>query len=428
PSERQWETYTKWTKELGSDIIHLDLPGTSIIVLSSMEAAPKELFEKRSSLYSDRPRLPMLVDLMGWDFSMVGIIKACEHTYLAEMYLQRRAHRKLIHEGFNTSAAKQFHTQERAAVHAVLRRILRDPHSSCGEHFRHMAGALVMDITYGIHFREDEDPYIRVAEGAMHGLSVASIPGAFVVDSVPALQYVPDWDPGAGFKRKAKEWEKLALELLEVPFKETQRNTDLGKARPSFTSTNLRRLELQDNTETDKTNREAAVRATGATMYAAGSDTTTVASLGTFGLGMPLNPEVQKKAQAELDAVLGPGQLPNFVVEDSLPYVSAIVKETLRWRPALPIGVPHYINVDDEYRGYTTCRLLEVCWPNRVSPPTHKKPRPPGCAKFPGTPGNCYRHRRGLCAKGRYFGGGSYRLEWPSDRSITRCVGLDFPC
>ncbi|KAK7031915.1 cytochrome P450 [Favolaschia claudopus] len=338
PSERQWETYTVWSKELGSDIIHLDLPGTSIVVLSSMEAA-NELFEKRSSLYSDRPRLPMLVELMGWGFS-VGT----------------RAHRKLLHDGFNTSAAKQFHAQERAAAHAVLRRVLRDPHSSCGdvvEHFRHMAGALVMEITYGIDVREAEDPYIKVAEGAMYGLSVASIPGAFLVDSVPALQYVPDWVPGAGFKRKAKEWKKLALELLEVPFKETQRNMNLGKARPSFTSTNLRRLELEleDISETDKTKREAAIRAAGANMYAAGSDTT-VASLGTFVLGMLLNPEVQQKAQAELDAVLGPRQLPDFVDEDSLPYVSAIVKETLRWRPAMPIGVPHYVNVDDEYRGY----------------------------------------------------------------------------
>ncbi|KAK6985037.1 cytochrome P450 [Favolaschia claudopus] len=71
-------------------------------------------------------------------------------------------------------------------------------------------------------------------------------------------------------------------------------------------------------------------------MPSEGSDTT-VASLGTFVLGMLLNPEVQKKAQAELDAVLGPGQLPDFVDDDSLPYVSAIVKETLRWRPAVPI-------------------------------------------------------------------------------------------
>ncbi|KAF7365872.1 Cytochrome P450 [Mycena venus] len=67
PRERQWEAYHRWSKELNSDIIHLDAVGTSIIVLSSMEAI-RDLFEQRSSLYSGRIRLPTVVELMGWDF------------------------------------------------------------------------------------------------------------------------------------------------------------------------------------------------------------------------------------------------------------------------------------------------------------------------------------------------------------------------
>jgi cytochrome P450 len=42
-------------------------------------------------------------------------------------------------------------------------------------------------------------------------------------------------------------------------------------------------------------------------------------------------PEVQKKAQAEIDRVIGPNRLPDFTDEKSLPYVVAIVRETLRW-------------------------------------------------------------------------------------------------
>jgi hypothetical protein len=44
-----------------------------------------------------------------------------------------------------------------------------------------MIGALVMDITYGIRVRSSNDPYVNMAEEAMHGLSVASIPGTFLV-------------------------------------------------------------------------------------------------------------------------------------------------------------------------------------------------------------------------------------------------------
>jgi cytochrome P450 len=72
-------------------------------------------------------------------------------------------------------------------------------------------------------------------------------------------------------------------------------------------------------------------------MYAAGADTT-VSALGSFVLAMLAYPEVQYKAQAELDSVIGMGNLPDFPDEGSLPYVTALVKEVLRWRNVTPIG------------------------------------------------------------------------------------------
>ncbi len=49
-------------------------------------------------------------------------------------------------------------------------------------------------------------------------------------------------------------------------------------------------------------------------------------------------PEVQRKAQAELDRVVGLNRLPNFADRPSLPYIEAIVKETLRWQLVTPLG------------------------------------------------------------------------------------------
>ena len=57
-----------------------------------------------------------------------------------------------------------------------------------------------------------------------------------------------------------------------------------------------------------------------------------------FFLAMVLNPDVQRKAQMELDQVVGPHRLPDFADQPSLPYVDAIVKETLRWNPVVPLG------------------------------------------------------------------------------------------
>ncbi|KAJ6580641.1 cytochrome P450 [Mycena capillaripes] len=337
PRDLQWETYHEWSKQLNSDIIHLNVAGTSIIVLSSMEAV-KELFERRSSLYSNRPRLPMLTELMGWDFG-IGLMNYGDRW---------RSHRKILHDAFHIGAAKQFHTQELAAAHTLLRRILQDPRDVM-EHFRHMMGALMMDVTYGIDVRSSDDPYITLAKDAMHGFSVATIPGAFLVDTIPALKYVPEWAPGAEFKRKARQWKKITRDLLEVPFSAAKQNIAIGTTKTSFTSLNLRILD--DATGSEKEDQEAVVKAAAANMYAAGADTT-VSALGTFILGMLVNPEAQKKAQAEIDSVVGAGQLPDFADKEALPYVSAIVKEVLRWRNVTPIAIPHHVGVEDEYRGY----------------------------------------------------------------------------
>ena len=63
-------------------------------------------------------------------------------------------------------------------------------------------------------------------------------------------------------------------------------------------------------------------------------------------------PEVQKKAQAELDRVVGPSRLPDFGDLENLTYVKAVVLETTRWMPTVPLGVPHLLCQDDVYRGY----------------------------------------------------------------------------
>ena len=52
---------------------------------------------------------------------------------------------------------------------------------------------------------------------------------------------------------------------------------------------------------------------------------------------MALYPEAQKKAQAEIDAVVGPNRLPD---RPSLPYINAVVKETTRWNLVIPLGRP----------------------------------------------------------------------------------------
>ena len=53
---------------------------------------------------------------------------------------------------------------------------------------------------------------------------------------------------------------------------------------------------------------------------------------------MTLYPEIQRRAQAEIDAVVGPDRLPCLDDRPNLSYVEAVVKETLRWNPVAPLG------------------------------------------------------------------------------------------
>jgi cytochrome P450 len=63
------------------------------------------------------------------------------------------------------------------------------------------------------------------------------------------------------------------------------------------------------------------------------------------------HPEVQEKLQEEIDAVVGRSRLPDLSDRQSLPYTNAVYKEVLRWHPIFPIGIPHRVMTEDEYKG-----------------------------------------------------------------------------
>ena len=67
---------------------------------------------------------------------------------------------------------------------------------------------------------------------------------------------------------------------------------------------------------------------------------------------MAMHPEVQKKAQEELDRVVGPNRLPSFEDHDKLVYIQAVTLECMRWIPVTPIALPHKTKKDDVYRGW----------------------------------------------------------------------------
>ncbi|KAJ7486314.1 cytochrome P450 [Mycena galericulata] len=333
PANLEWEKYMEWSKEYNSDIIHLNLAGQSVIVLSSLEAA-EALLEKRSALYSDRSDLPMVNGLMGWDFNIALMKYGIGPT---------RTNRRLLRQGFKPAI---YQPLEVTATHTLLGRLLDSPDAFYA-HLRQMAGEIIMSMAYGIDVLPSDDPYVALANKAVHSLVVALV-NRYLVDMFPALKYMPKWFPGAEFKRKADEWRKLARAMVDVPYTETKRQMECGIAPRSFTSHALHTLRESNG---GIYYGEEHIKASAGTLFTAGADTT-VSAISTFFLAMLANPEAQRKAQAEIDAVTGGKYLPGFEEEATMPYVSALVKEVLRWQNVTPIGVPHFLAIEDEYHGY----------------------------------------------------------------------------
>ncbi|KAJ7484805.1 cytochrome P450, partial [Mycena galericulata] len=347
PSRRPWEAYMAWSKLYKSDIIHVDIAGTSIVVLSSLEAV-ETLLERRSAIYSDRQatNFQILVTLM--ELASQSPDSDARRAHGME-YCLMRTHRRLLKQEFTPQGMVKYRSNQLVAAHGVLRGFLSAPESFM-DHLRRSAAETILSAMYGIDLQPSDDTYIALACEALESFSAAVVPGKYLVDSLPMLKHIPAWFPGAGFKRDAKEWRKLAAAMRDVPFTETKRQVESGTAPPSFAADSLTALkECEEDYYTETT-----VRDTAGSLFAGGAETT-VSVVSTFLLAMLANPDAQRAAQAEVDSVTGCKHLPDFEDsdEESMPYVAALVKEeVMRWRNVTPIAIPHFIAVEDEYRGW----------------------------------------------------------------------------
>ena len=77
-------------------------------------------------------------------------------------------------------------------------------------------------MTYSINILPYDDPHIKIAEEAVASTTPLMIPGAFLVDIIPILKYVPEWFPGAKFQRKAAVMREHAERVRNTTFTATE--------------------------------------------------------------------------------------------------------------------------------------------------------------------------------------------------------------
>ncbi|KAM5530954.1 hypothetical protein V8D89_015399 [Ganoderma adspersum] len=306
--------------------------GHRFVVISSARHAT-DIMEKKSAIYSSRMPFPVAGDMIGWSEALI-----------LEPYGERmRDTRKLISQVIGTpKRVEQFHP----LVENEVRRFLvglAGRTCALNEEIRQLAGSIIAKIVYGYTSKGSGDHIIQVVNKAMEDLSVILTPGAYLADVFPILCYIPEWFPGAGWKKLVSEQRKTFLATVNLPNVWVREQMAAGTALPSFSSTLL-----EGNTDPE---REHLIKMTATALYGGGADTT-VSSIMSFFLAMTCFPEVQRKAQVEIDAVLGSERLPSIADKDRLPYVHALVLEVLRWLPVAPLGFPHQLIEDDVHAGY----------------------------------------------------------------------------
>ncbi|KAJ5987004.1 hypothetical protein N7451_011369 [Penicillium sp. IBT 35674x] len=336
PGTADWVHWLKH-KDLYGPISSVTVMGQTIVILNDSRSAA-DLLGKRSAIHSSRPNLVFASEMVGW-----------EHIMAMQTYSDRfRAYRKAMQPYLGHEAAvAQYNSLQEIECHRFLLRVLKTP-SQLSQHISTEAGAIILKIAYGYTTDPHKlDPLVHMAGLALEHFAIAGTPGAWLVDMIPALKYVPSWFPGAGFKRKAQAWKKNLENTADIPYDFVKRQMESEKSKPSYL-TNLFKAEGYPAAGSEE---EIVAKWTAASLYTGGADTT-VCSVKTFFLAMTLYPEVQRKAQEEIDRVLGAGRLPKMTDRASLPYVEAVVKETLRWHPVAPMGIPHMSVEDDMYEGY----------------------------------------------------------------------------
>ncbi|KAI9067057.1 cytochrome P450 [Trametes sanguinea] len=336
PNAFPWDTYMEYGKEYDSDIIRLNALGMNIIVANSIQVAT-ELLDRRSAIYSDRPRMVMLGELSGFGTGMAFVPY---NSFWKDC-------RKLARQEFHANPVKKYRPTEVKSAHRFLLDLHRRP-DSLMDNLRHLAGATIMAIGYDIEVQPEDDPYVQTAEEAVASIAETTNAGSYLVDVLPILKHVPEWFPGAGFKKQARIWHAAVDKLFNDPYTVCQERIAVGQLGECAAKG---MIEAFGKHPDDPEYTHTVIKSTLGSLYVGGADTT-VSALGTFFLAMTLNHELVEKAQRQLDQVVGAHRLPDFRDQASLPYIEAIVRETLRWRPVVPLDVPHRLTEDDIYNGY----------------------------------------------------------------------------
>ncbi|KIM57158.1 hypothetical protein SCLCIDRAFT_1143714 [Scleroderma citrinum Foug A] len=255
----------------------------------------------------------------------------------------------MFNHSFNKQASMAYKPMQMQKVREMLQRLIATPQDYV-KHVQAFSGSVIMSITYGYNATPENDPFVSTAMRlAELVVNVVTVERAVLLSTFPILSCIPSWLPGGRYKQWAGESRSLTRKILDEPFSHVKHNMTTGSASKSLVndllSTGIGKDTSFDHEEVVK---EVAASALLGEFESILQIFSTVLM---FILAMTLYPEVQIKAQEEIDRVVGQDRLPDFSDRENLPYIEGVFMETLRWKPVVPLGIPYVTRSDDIYNG-----------------------------------------------------------------------------
>lgn len=334
PRSKPWLQFEQWSRTYGP-IFTIWIGRTPTLILSD-PAIAIDLLEKRSTIYSSRPRMVAMGELYNDNASVLV------QPYGKEWSLRR----KLLHHAMTPKALRLYKPIQEAEATRLCHSLLSDP-TSFEKLIERFTSSVVFCVAYGHRIDSLAADVIKQRFEFMHYMASLNVPGKYMVESIPLLKHIPSilapWKREIQTMGAKEATANLALWNLVKDDLSTSKEKDIT-IPDSLTKLVLELREKEAIPLTD-----SQLSYTPASLFGAGSDTT-ASTLCTAFLGLITHPSVLSRAYSELASVIGSSRLPTFTDSPNLPYINALVKETLRWRPVAVLGgTPRATTADDEY-------------------------------------------------------------------------------
>ncbi|KAH7303794.1 putative cytochrome P450 [Stachybotrys elegans] len=354
-----------WAKKLAEkygEMFTVQLGENTWVFLNSSRVV-KDLLEKRAAIYCSRPPFPLSHDIMSGG-SRVLLMPYGDRWRLI---------RKVMHLILGTRVKDVFMPLQDVESKQLIWEYLQAPEKWYIANARY-ANSVIRNVVFGVRSRLD-DPETKLLFETIEAFLASAQGGVATVDAFPSLAKLPVflqwWRPYG-----EREFQKVKSSVSPNGIQDGTRSS--AQKVGGWRRTGVLRKRLLESKEAQTMDETQKLFVCG-TLLEAGSDTSR-ATVGNLLAAAATYPDWAKTAQKQLDDVCGSNgeRLPSWDDKDSLPYITAVVKEAFRWRPNITeIGVPVVLTKDDEYEGYKFPKgtvFTFNAWNISLSPDEYEQP------------------------------------------------------